>query len=477
MAVRRQARLRRRTLRTAGVLLALGCAGGVWLDGWGLPSRLALSEVRTTRVSSEDVPAKATRSRKRQGKLNAPPSPAEFPTVWKAPPPLPPPSETAPPPKDYSQPVVVTLKQAPPSSFSPSQGDSLKLKADDLMDRARTAITQQRPEDALRLAAAAKQIEQTSHLVYAVGEERPSTLAEKLEKQLAPPPPPVTAANAAPRARVTSPTLRAAANQPMQTAQSPLPRLELPRDYSAEVSQRVELLPDPRDPFVTGHLRTLTPVPRATLAPARSQSSPPRIGSRAPEQSGIKIRPVAQAAEQTRDEPTISPASGNRPDDAEVTMPEVRVGEFRVIDSAHVVESRLRNPVQLSAVLEEDAALPTTLVAPEAVHNLQAPQETAAAPVLRSPSAAPDLAPPLLVAPPTVEAPVLTAPKPVPAPREVDDPFDEDRPAPAQTKGMNLSWPSLIGFLAGLVGLCGLGAWRVLERRHYKPRRVGQSSS
>ncbi len=75
-------------------------------------------------------------------------------------------------------------KHAPASVATTSRtpSDAQRLKADTLMFRAHRALNQERLQEALRLATAARQIETTEHLAYAPEEERPSAFVVYLQR-------------------------------------------------------------------------------------------------------------------------------------------------------------------------------------------------------------------------------------------------------------------------------------------------------
>ena len=141
-----------------------------------------------------------------------------------------------------------------------------------------------------------------------------------------------------------------------------------------------------------------------------------------------------------------------------LTLPESSAGQFpsgEEDSSFRSTVDRRNNPVALSAALEIEEGTP--------IAALSTPG---------SPFPGPELLAHAEGNPTDTTAPTLIAP--LPPPPAIDD--EEELDSVDQSKGTeakplsSLTLASLIGFIAGIVGLCGLGLWHQLERRHYTPR-------
>lgn len=345
----------------------------------------------------------------------------------------------------------------------------LRFRADDLMDRAQAAADQYRHDEALRLAMAARQIEITEQFHYGPDEDRPTDLVARLERRRAlAAGSPVGGEIAGAGFEQKQPPVRNGSNQAMQAAVPTVsPR---PPPGTAEV----EMLPAPATPAPSPAVVAAAPAVAATVV-----ATPPRAPEIVRHSPSLPSAVMIQPGSTHRViEPQRSPAGSA----AEVARVKANQGGIEVsggwspgagappasrgavIDSAHRSAAPTGQLVALGPTIEtDDPASPSAA----------SPPSTSAGPVLPAPSTSslpvsttvPEAAP----AGPVLSPPDgKSAPPPPPLAPAMDDPQDSDAFIPAAGTGPSpLTWPSLIGFLGGIAGLCGLGFWRLLERRHY----------
>jgi|GEM_PF-4934658 len=350
-------------------------------------------------------------------------------------------------------------------SASPTPAEEARLRADALMVRARMALRQDSPEDALRLAQAAEDIEKTTGLAYAPHEERPSDFVKRLKRHSAGERPADTVASEISSA--STETASAPVASISETPSKPAVSLE----SKAFESKPVEAAATSSTP-ATQQTPT-TPSSRIAVGqPAEDLPKGPAWNYLSDDQF-FQYRP--------RKEETASPGLESSSTGAGLIertgFDAASVGNSSGVEQAALTQFKTETRVQANR--PSSVALASVSTSDPADSNPfldgKSLTDTTSAPAASNPFAVKND----MVAPPPPEVDLLPEVKSTPATRFAERRRPKTAAAASQAEIARADAPKEKGssglFLCALgaliAGIGGFFAWRRLQIRHYSPRR------